>query len=63
VKRTSFNFERLGVQEAVDMVTVKLQELTDKRVSISACSNYIQDLAIEGGQAWKGVAPEEACWS
>ena len=32
---TNFNFEGLGVQEAVDTVTAKLQELTDKYVPSS----------------------------
>jgi len=32
VKKTNFDFEGLGVQEAVDMVVAKLQESTDKSV-------------------------------
>ena len=64
-KITDFNFEGLGVQEAVDTVTAKLQELTNKHVpsSVPTVSRPLPwwDAKCEKVWHWKKRACRYGC--
>jgi hypothetical protein len=52
LKRACFNFEGLDVQATADMVTAKLQELTDKHVPTSIPT--LSSLYLGGMQSVSG---------